>query len=391
MFRIIPIKKFIQFIYRFLIELGKISGFFSPFYDNEIYFFFPYYHIGGAERVHLNIVNCVKYRKIFTFFTKKSKNDALKAYFEKYTIIKDLSSITQYRVLSMFYVGLLSVQINRNNNPIVFGCNNFFFYDLIPHLDQHVRLIDLIHAFGGGIENISINYVKQLDTRIVINLKTKEDLINQYQVHNIKPEYEYKIKIIENCVQIPDKFPNKPQNSHIRILYVGRGTSEKRVHLIGKIAMQCSINQMPAEFVLIGELMESIDKKYHKYCTFLGEITNESELKEAYVNSDILLITSTREGFPLAVMEAMAQGVIPICTRVGGITEHIRDGINGFLIDNANEEYIVSEIVKKIAYLYEESSYRKKLSLNSFYYANEHFDCKNFCRSYQELINSHLS
>jgi glycosyltransferase involved in cell wall biosynthesis len=56
---------------------------------------------------------------------------------------------------------------------------------------------------------------------------------------------------------------------------------------------------------------------------------------------DVLVLTSLVEGTPHAVLEAMAAGVVPVCSRVSGATDRIvRDGETGYLCGvNAIEEF----------------------------------------------------
>jgi L-malate glycosyltransferase len=49
--------------------------------------------------------------------------------------------------------------------------------------------------------------------------------------------------------------------------------------------------------------------------------------------SDILLLPSELESFGLVALEAMACQVPVVATRVGGIPEVVRDGIDGYLHD----------------------------------------------------------
>lgn len=48
---------------------------------------------------------------------------------------------------------------------------------------------------------------------------------------------------------------------------------------------------------------------------------------------DIVIHPSFAEGFPLAVLESMALGKPVIASKVGGLREAIKDGVNGFLVD----------------------------------------------------------
>jgi glycosyltransferase involved in cell wall biosynthesis len=61
---------------------------------------------------------------------------------------------------------------------------------------------------------------------------------------------------------------------------------------------------------------------------FLGQ---EDHLEKILPVADVLLLPSLHESFGLVALEAMACGVIPVITSVGGASEFINDGHNGFL------------------------------------------------------------
>jgi glycosyltransferase involved in cell wall biosynthesis len=46
----------------------------------------------------------------------------------------------------------------------------------------------------------------------------------------------------------------------------------------------------------------------------------------------VLLLPSDLESFGLAALEGMACGVPAVCSRVGGLPEVIRDGVEGYLV-----------------------------------------------------------
>ena len=63
---------------------------------------------------------------------------------------------------------------------------------------------------------------------------------------------------------------------------------------------------------------------------------------------DMLVFPSRFEGFSLALVEAMACGVIPIATPVGGAPDVIQHGVNGFLV-GADRPEEIADIVESIA------------------------------------------
>jgi glycosyltransferase involved in cell wall biosynthesis len=62
--------------------------------------------------------------------------------------------------------------------------------------------------------------------------------------------------------------------------------------------------------------------------TFAGQISDPRPIVAA---SHVVALTSEHEGFPNALLEAMAQGRPVVSTRVGGVPELVRDGEDGFL------------------------------------------------------------
>ncbi|AKG74090.1 N-acetyl-alpha-D-glucosaminyl L-malate synthase BshA [Salinicoccus halodurans] len=59
----------------------------------------------------------------------------------------------------------------------------------------------------------------------------------------------------------------------------------------------------------------------------------QSDVKSFYMMSDIFLLLSQKESFGLALLEAMHCGSVPIGSAAGGISEVIKDGETGYIVD----------------------------------------------------------
>src|SRR5690606_16750978 len=61
--------------------------------------------------------------------------------------------------------------------------------------------------------------------------------------------------------------------------------------------------------------------------------------------ADVSVMSSVFEGFPLAVLEALAAGAPVVATRVGGVPDAVTDGIEGLLVDPGDVEALATAIV----------------------------------------------
>ena len=96
-YRLFILKRKIEnvFIFPFIL-IGRLIGtFYTKKGDFELLLIFPFYHTGGAEKVHSLIANAYKNKKALILFTRKSKD---KRYFEAFKAsghkIIDISNYT---------------------------------------------------------------------------------------------------------------------------------------------------------------------------------------------------------------------------------------------------------------------------------------------------------
>jgi len=373
---------------RVLGVLGHWLAVFLPLRNRSgVFFFFPYYHIGGAEKVHADIVTTLAAERPWVIFTHSSRGDGFKGRFESHAKVHDISEMTRFFLLRSILAGVWAGIVDRHDAPVVFGGNTPFFYEVLRCLKKKAYCLDLLHAFGGGIEHDSLPMVGRLDRRVVISRSTYEDLERQYLTHAVNPKFLERIVVIENMAEGPDEMPKKSSPTGLRVLYVGRGSSEKRVYLVGEIAKACLNAGLPFEFVLVGDVAGALPVAPLN-CTIVGEVRDQSVLVDLYGSADVLLVTSSREGFPMVIMEAMAHGVVPIATDVGGIRYHL-NGNNGFLVPDAlDEPSLVRSFVQVLETFHSSAHLRSTCPRNAYEYARRHFGRSRFESSYRALFSS---
>jgi len=222
----------------------------------------------------------------------------------------------------------------------------------------------------------------------MISQKRVEDHKELYARYKIPTTLLNKIIHIPNAITLPAKRFIKDDKT-FTVLYVGRGTEEKRVELVTETAKQLYEKKEGLEFEIMGDVSGSIDKSVYPFIKFYGSINNEDTICNIYSNAHVLILTSSTEGFPMVIMEAMAYGCVILSSAVGDIPFHIKNNKNGFLFSNTEDgSIIVKEALEKIIWLKNNRDELKRLAENNSNYANHNFGIERFNKDYRELFLS---
>lgn len=380
------------FIFPFIV-LGTIIAKLSPLKkEYDVFFFFPFYHTGGAEKVHALIVQAAGNKNAIVYFTRKSADNTFKSEFEKVgCTIKNISTFTDNKWLYFFnliYRGIIQHYINhQQKRPVVFNGQCNFGYKISPWIKPSIKQIELIHSFN-TFSWIRLPYLPFISSTIMISKVRIENHISQYEKLQVPPSFNQKIKYICNGINLPKTLSPKDFKMPLKILYVGRGTSEKRVHLVAKIAADIQQTFTDITITIAGDVDGAIPESFKKYCILKGNIDDEKQLAELYQQSHILLITSNTEGFPMVVMEAMSYGCAIIATPVGDLPVHVKNGINGFITSIVNEEeLVIQEMANQIKLLNNDRLLLQTISNQNIHYAKEHFDIEIFKKNYVAILH----
>lgn len=339
----------------------------------------------------MNIVKSLSNYPTVTLFSLPSGDEDLKNEFYKISNCFDIQLFIRSKKKRKILVQTIAKKINNQKKTTVFGCHSHFLYDLLPCLDQKITKIDLLHAFTGihepGHEKDSLPFVNYFDKRIVITKYLKNQLELFYDKNNISTTLKEKIQVIYNATHFEAAYRENKSNEKLTLLYVGRNSPEKRIHLIGKIATRLQSLNLNTEVVLIGaNLEDAVLPEDKTNCIFIGSL-NQDEIEVWYKKANVTLITSKREGFPMVFMESMIFGCVPISTCVGGIPELITNRVNGILIDDdENEEEIINEFCSQIKLVVKNSEKYDSISESTFQFANHNFGMQRFRKEYQNLI-----
>lgn len=143
------------------------------------------------------------------------------------------------------------------------------------------------------------------------------------------------IRVIYNFVNTDIYRPieNRP-NDEKRLMHISNFRPVKRVTDCIRV-LAAVLKQTPAHLYMVGDGPDrpeahrlARDLGIERQVTFLGK---QDHVERLFPQMHVLLMPSEMESFGLGALEAMACGVPPVATRVGGLPELVTDGVDGFL------------------------------------------------------------
>ena len=186
--------------------------------------------------------------------------------------------------------------------------------DFLPHDEARFKLFSAKGGSASGGENLSGNLPAGRQEFFQANT-----IIGT--VANLYPT-----KGIKYLIEVAEYFRN---NEGVVFAVIGDGLERKNL-----------------------ELLITNYRLQHKVF-LLGQIPDAHKLMPAF---DVFVLPSVKEGFPWAIIEAMAAKLPVIATRVGAVPEIIENGKNGFIVELANPTALAGKIKELLAsdHLYKE-------------------------------------
>jgi glycosyltransferase involved in cell wall biosynthesis len=234
---------------------------------------------------------------------------------------------------------------------------------------------------------------------IAVSHFTKWELINYYKIP------EGKIRVIHNGVDIrkfkpaTDKLKVKVElgfnPDDIAIVSVGRLYARKGLFTLIE-SIPTVVKRFPnAKFIISGKGQSDEMHKLLIFAEKLGVKDNiiftgyypDKKLPKLYQAADIFAFSTFYEHHPFAILEALATGLPVVTTTVGGISETIESGKNGFLVEPFNPK----TFGEKILYLLEHPVFAKEMGAQARKTIVENYDWRIVVKDAMKVYNQALN
>jgi glycosyltransferase involved in cell wall biosynthesis len=204
-------------------------------------------------------------------------------------------------------------------------------------------------------------------------------------------QLEVPSKFKENIVYIPNAVDpltiqiDKKWAYPLKIVFVGRGSEEKRIPTIVNVAKKVKENKLPFEFELIGDVDDYITNDANKFLKISGMINNKGALNSKYQSAHFIILLSSTEGMPLVILEAMQNGCIPIVTNVGDLPFVVNKD-NGFIINNDESTIIQDTYTILESIVTKHFEHLNTLSQNCIVTIEDKYSMQQFENNYMKLL-----
>lgn len=184
------------------------------------------------------------------------------------------------------------------------------------------------------------------------------------------------IPVVPNPIDSEVFRPGNPSDCEKTVLYAGRLELRKGVHILLR-AIPLVLAQVPGvKFLLVGAdcgMKKFLEQKIKEFqieeSVVMIDQVPRKDLIRYYHETQICVVPSLWENHPYALLEAMACGKAVIASAIGGITEIIRDKVNGYLVPAGS--YL--RLAQAIALLLHDNHLRQTIGQNARRHLEEHY------------------
>lgn len=220
--------------------------------------------------------------------------------------------------------------------------------------------------------------IEESDAITSISQNLKDQTVRVFGVE--KP-----IEVVHNFI-CPNTYRPQPERRRARptLIHVSNFRPVKRV--LDCIRVFATVRRhVDADLLMVGDGPDrgaaerlAFELGVTDHIEFLGK---QNPIYDLIPTAHVLLLPSEMESFGLAALEGMSCGVVPVATRVGGVPELIRDGIDGYLCPVGDVECLARHATALLT----DAPLRERLSANGRHAAETRFHTNLVIPQYESL------
>lgn len=244
------------------------------------------------------------------------------------------------------------IECMKQNMPctVITGSINPFFIAaciIKRKYPDNIRIISVIHQ---GIESTYKEYMDMyayIDNVVAVSEDIKSGMIRR----GCPSESIFHITCPVQCENVLKRSYSDNEDYPIRLAYAGRiVVPQKRMDILLQLVTELEKRKINYRFEIAGEgdYTEEIElyikrNNLQEKIILVGKL-DRSNMPDFWKKQDICINVADHEGRSLSIMEAMANGAVPIVTVTSGVREDIQNEVNGYYVEIGDYESIALKI-----------------------------------------------
>lgn len=303
-------------------------------------------------------------------FGKKGKGLSLKIFFKLLkTIIREKPDVVHTHLMSIVYTSL---------SAVVFRKPKYF------HTVHNSAKEESDGKIGALIRRFLFKgkYV----TPITISPASNKSFIEYYNMEaSMIPngrDVQTDLQVSKAVFTEVENFRAGTNKIIVQLAHVG---AQKRQNLMARVIDRLNKEGFNVCVLMIGEIIdtsmaEEIRELRNDRICLLGGKHNPLEYLKC---ADAFALSSSYEGLPISLIEALALGAVPVCTPVGGIVDLVENGVNGWLSDDISEDSYYEAVKKFVQMNDNELAFMKVKAIESY----QPYSMKECSKRYNDLFS----
>lgn len=265
---------------------------------------------------------------------------------------------------------------------------DFFFISIAKLMHKPM----VLHLHGGKyLDNDNPPMYLRKMMKLIFSYKCPLIVLGNREQKILQKRYRKKeIVVLPNPVEVPNANINRDvsDKSVIHFLFLGRIEPNKGMDEIYKAFSD--IQTCYTDFVLHFAGKEQGENCYiDKFSALLGDkfiyegIVSGKKKEELLKLCHVFVLPSYYEGLPMALLETMSYGIVPIVTDVGSIGDYVVDGKNGKIVKAGDSKSLYDAIV----FLFENRKAINSFSTEAYETINSHFSKNEYIEKLIEIYD----
>ena len=206
---------------------------------------------------------------------------------------------------------------------------------VVPTLPVNVATIGVLHSDEPHYYQFAMDLGAWMDGLVVVS----EEI--QRKLNRLAPALAPRTRRIPYGIIMRSDAPGKPAPYPLRVVYAGRLSHyQKRVQDLAAIIARCHDQRLPIEFEIAGDgpdreaFVRTISQAVESGSARIHGTLSGDSLRTLLDSSHVLILTSEFEGLPIALLEGVESGCVPVVSRIrSGVDELVTDNETGLTFD----------------------------------------------------------